>query len=390
MGLALAGLLMLGAAGCSRSDAAPAPSAERVVLRPPSTTAASIAVHNLNASIADRERKSRAGDLEAEKELVGYYAMRARFLGRVADLAAADETSAHLVAARPADPAAHLERARALSGIHELRAALDEVDRAARLGAPEAQVASGRASLLLALGREDEAARLAGRPGMGADVGAYVMAAGIASRRGRTEASDALFEAARTGYRDVSPFTVAWVDFERARALEARADRASARAYLSEAVTVLPCYAHAAVHLAALEAAQDALRHLAALDGTSDDPDVLAAEADALRRAGRGPEAEAKASQARARFEEVVAALPRAYADHAASFYLGAGRDPSRALVLAKANAANRPTSEAVELWLTAAIEAGSHDEQCAAAKAPVEHPTASLEELRATARGCR
>ena len=316
--------------------------------------------------------------------------MRARFLGRLTDLAAAAQTSERLLAARPDDAAAHLEHARALSGIHEFSGALGELEAAAALRAPEAEVRSERASVLLAMGREDEAASLGEGPRQGAPIGDFVTAAGILSKAGRLEASDRLFEAARTSYRDVSPFTVAWIDFERARALEARGDRGAARAYLSEAVAVLPCYAHAVVHLAALETPEDALRHLSVLDATSDDPDVVAAEADALRRSGRLPEAEAKVSQARARFEEVVTALPEAYADHAASFYLGEGRDAPRALTLARANAANRATSEAVELWLTAAIAAGSAEEQCAAAKAVVEHPGSSLKELRATVRACR
>ncbi len=329
------------------------------MLHAPPTTAPSIAVHNLNASIADRERKSRAGDLAAEKELVGYYAMRARFLGRISDLAAAEKTSAHLVAALPNDAATHFERAlsRSTSCEGTRRSSTSSASGARAHGGREST--SERAALLLALGREDEAASLAGRPRPGADVGELVMAASIAAktgssggaspdspgRRGSEELSDKLFDAARAGYLDVSPFTVAWVDFERARALESRGDRLSARAYLAEAAQILPCYAHAVVHLAALEPPADALRRLGPLDGASaappacglhageasDDPDVLAAQADALRREGKSAEATAMASRARARFEEVIAALPKAYADHAASFYLGMGADAPRA-----------------------------------------------------------
>jgi tetratricopeptide (TPR) repeat protein len=372
------------------------------VLRTPPTTAASIAVGNLNAQIADGERRSRAGGIDADAALVDLYAMRARFVGRVADLAAADRTSARLVAVRPDQPGAHLARARALSGIHELGAAQDELETALRLGADAEDVAREKAALLLAMGREDEAARAwTARPRLrgggvdtwdrpGARVGDWVMAAGIAARLGAASESNALFEAARESYRDVSPFTVAWVDFERARALELRGDWSSAKAYLAEAVDVLPCYAHAVVHLAALEPPVAALRLLGGVDSTSDDPDVLAAEADALRRAGRRAEASETAARARTRFEEVVATLPRAYADHAASFYLGMGDDAGRALALARANAENRATSEAQALWLTAAMAAGARGEACAAARARVEHPSMELVELREVAGTCR
>jgi hypothetical protein len=120
---------------------------------------------------------------------------------------------------------------------------------------------------------------------------------------------------------------------------------------------------------------------------------VVAGQADALRRAGRAGEAGAAAARAAARFEEVLARLPLAYADHAASFYLGPGRDAGRALELAKVNAANRPTDEAVELWLTAAQAAGSAAETCAAATraAGLTHATSALRERAAAAlRGCR
>ncbi len=98
------------------------------------------------------------------------------------------------------------------------------------------------------------------------------------------------------------------------------------------------------------------------------------------------------AARARARFEEVLGRLPRAYADHAASFYLGMGNDPQRAVTLAHANAENRPTDEAVELWLTAGQAAGSHDETCAAARRALGlgHVTSGLRERATTAvRGC-
>jgi len=346
-----------------------------------------VAVKNLDAEIAAREQ--RAGDAIADEQIVGFYESRSQFLGRISDLVAALDASARALAARPGDPAAHLARARALSGAHELPAALSELDAASRLGAPSAEVTSSHAAVLLAMGRGDEAAALAGHPAAGAQVSDWVAAAQIAAHTGNEMAGDAFFEAARSSYHDVSPFTVAWVDFERARSLEQRGDRGAAKAYLAEAARLLPCYSHAVVHLAALEPPESALGNLARLESTSDDPEVFAAKADALRRAGRRREAAEAAAQARARFEEVISALPKAFLDHAATFYLGMGGDPARALVLARANAEYRPTSEAAELWLTAAMVAGSPEEQCAAAHTRVAHPSARLKELGETLRGC-
>ncbi len=62
---------------------------------------------------------------------------------------------------------------------------------------------------------------------------------------------------------------------------------------------------------------------------------------------------------ARAEWERYVTALPAAFSDHAARFFLGVGHDPRRALVLAQANLANRDTPEARELVVQAALAAG-------------------------------
>jgi tetratricopeptide (TPR) repeat protein len=393
---ALVGSMLAGAAHCSRpheppaADAGSAPAA--VVLEAPPTTAPSIALHNLDAEIADREKRSLAGEPDAPIELVGRYLMRAKFVGRVSDLLAADAASAKLVATRDGDAKAHLTRAGALSAIHEFASAQVELERAATLKAEAPDVARERASILLAIGREDEAAALLPAPVEGAPASELAMRGGIEARLGHAAESDRLFRLARERYRDVSPFSVAWLDFEHSRALELAGDRADARAYLAEAAAVMPTYAHAVVHLAALEPPERALSRLEALEKTSDDPDVLAGEADALRRAGRAPEAAAMLRRARTRFDEVLAQLPKAYADHAASFFLGMGADPRRALELARSNAQNRPTDEAVELWLTAAQAAAVSEDTCAAAAEAraLAHATSGLRERAASAaRGC-
>jgi tetratricopeptide (TPR) repeat protein len=387
-------LLLLAGAACSRAhDDPPAPvPAPAVVLHAPPTTSPSIALSNLHGEIADREKRAATGEVDAQVELVPRYEMRARFEGRVTDLVAADDTSARLLAAHPGDPRAHLARAVALSSIHAFAGALQELDEAARLKAEPTEVARERSAIFLATGREDEARALLPPVLEGSPPSDTAMRAGVEARCGNAAESERLFELARASYHDVSPFTMAWMDFERARALELGGDRARARAYLEEAVTVLPGYVHASVHLASLEAPDRALVRLEVLGKTSDDPDVLAGQADALRRAGRADEATAMAARARARFEEVLARLPLAYADHAASFYLGSGRDAARALELARTNARNRPTDEALELWLTAAQAAASSVDTCdaAAALATRPHAPGALRDRAAAARrGC-
>jgi hypothetical protein len=84
--------------------------------------------------------------------------------------------------------------------------------------------------------------------------------------------------------------------------------------------------------------------------------------------AGRHPELLALAGEideARRAWERYVAALPRAFAEHAARFYLGAGKDPARALALARLDLANRPTAGARALVVESAIAAGDPETAC-------------------------
>lgn len=68
----------------------------------------------------------------------------------------------------------------------------------------------------------------------------------------------------------------------------------------------IPVYAHAAVHLAGSDPAEKAIARLEPLTKTSDDPDVLAALADAHQRAKHDVEAKKYGEQARARYDELV------------------------------------------------------------------------------------
>jgi hypothetical protein len=65
-------------------------------------------------------------------------------------------------------------------------------------------------------------------------------------------------------------------------------------------------------------------------------------------------------------WERYVKALPEAFSDHAARFYLAAGKNPKRALELARANLANRDTLQARALVVEAALAAGDPTAACA------------------------
>jgi hypothetical protein len=79
----------------------------------------------------------------------------------------------------------------------------------------------------------------------------------------------------------------------------------------------------------------------------SRDPEVRWRLADALIAQRRLEEAEIQLAAARSAFEELLGRHLLPFADHAAEFYVRSGKDRPRALELARANVANRPTRRA-------------------------------------------
>jgi len=157
---------------------------------------------------------------------------------------------------------------------------------------------------------------------------------------------------------------VAWLVFQWGRIYEQKGEPAAAREFFAVAHARLPRYLEATSHLArAMIATGDrdgARRVVDSALAADDHPELLALGA-ALGRT-------ALAARARAEWERYVAALPEAFADHAARFYLDVGNDPARALALAKLNLANRDTHEARALVVEAALAAGDTATACTTA----------------------
>jgi tetratricopeptide (TPR) repeat protein len=168
-----------------------------------------------------------------------------------------------------------------------------------------------------------------------------------------------LFDESRDHYHGVSPFPLAQLDFRRALMWHAQGDLPRARRWLGAAHRRLPDYAPAQGHLAEVEAAlgetDSAIARLPPLSIPSDDPDYAAQLARVLSEVGRVEEAREWRARAAARYDELLARHPEAFADHAAEFWLQAGADPHRALSLATMNLEVRRTPRAHELLFRAA-----------------------------------
>lgn len=351
-------------------DAAPPPASSAAGKRP-STTSAGIALHNLNADIDERLAhldKSRP----AEKlGLVQLLLDRSHYLGRIADL----EHAAKVAQEMP-DPdggagagETHFARAVVANAFHRFDEALKELDAAAQAGTPTLRVQATRASIFLARGQYDDALALQ-LPDIEGRNSLAVASAAVLANKMQKPTWEHLFDVARDRFADVSPFALAWMDFQRGTVLELDGEDARARTWFAEAIDVLPQYAHAAVHLAPSEAPDEAIKRLEAVKSTSDDPEVLAALAKAHARAGHTAEPPTLVDAAKKRYEEIVAKYPEAFADHAARFWLDQGNDPAKALELARLNAKNRSTEDALDLWMAAAAGAKNDGDLCLAVRA--------------------
>jgi len=400
--------LVLGAMlGCHASNP---PATPRAAGAPPAalsgadgsirTTDASIAMQNMGVQIAVLNRQATQGTLTVAQRaaLAELLSARGQYTGSIADRERALAMGEALAREFPADPIALVARARGRAAFHQFSDALTDLDAAAVAGAPAATVENMRAGVLQALGHYDEALVVrrekAERYPNADTLGAL---ASLEAERGEVDSAERLFAAARHEYRDVSPFPLAWLLFDEGAMRMRHGDLEGARALFAAAHRRLPDFAAAQCHLAEVEAAlgrpDRAVALLEPLATTSDDPDAAAQLARILMTTGRRAAAARWRAVAAARYEELLARYPDAYADHGAEFYLTAGEDPARALAWAQHNLAVRRTPRAYELLLASALAAGQAEVACSLqdrATAAQDHSPALTDLLARTTLECR
>jgi hypothetical protein len=167
--------------------------------------------------------------------------------------------------------------------------------------------------------------------------------------------ADAVYRQAFCSYDGISPFPLAWVCFQLGMLwgeLVPVPDPNLAALWYRRAITYLPGYVKARVHLAEIYGSQGQTGEAEASlvpALSSRDPEVRWRLADVLIMQGRFEEAQIQLDAARFGFEELLGRHLLAFADHAAEFYAGSGNDRQRALELVRLNVANRPTRRAIE-----------------------------------------
>jgi tetratricopeptide (TPR) repeat protein len=328
-----------------------------------STMNGAIALVNLQAQIGGLVCATAVerSEIAPRADLVDLLALRGHVLGRIGDYERAEKLAEDLVRTAPADGLSFLARARTRAAFHLFDEALADLGAAEQLGLAAATLDAERATIFHAAGRYTVALALCQnaverRP----DFAAFGALAGLHAEQGDVDVAEPLFGEALRRYRGASPFPVAQLDFRRGLMWLERGDPGMARVWFDAAVRRVPAYAPAQGRLAAIDATlgerEAAEARLRPLTVSSDDPEYAGQLAGLLHEAGEAEEARTWRERAAARYDELIARHPAAFAEHAAEFWLGTGADPQKALSLAEMNLRLRRTDRAQELLRRAAL----------------------------------
>ena len=292
--------------------------------------------------------------------LVNLLLQRAAIRGGLGDLVRALELSKLWIETAPDDFGAWQARVTALSRVHQFAAASEALERARGL-APEPDAWREVAAVI------DEATGQHVRAGVyrAEQAKLYPNPRSLTHHAvslaldGKVEAAIAVIPQAAATVRDNPAALLAWLLVQWGKLYTQHGEHAAARRFYEDAHARLPASVEAAVLVA---------ESIAATGG-----DARATVAEALAENPRHPELLAlagKDAEAARAWEAHVKALPEAFADHAARFFLAAGKDPVRALALARLNVANRQTAEARALVVQAALAANQPAVACEVAPA--------------------
>jgi tetratricopeptide (TPR) repeat protein len=342
-------------------------------------THGAIALLNLHARIDGLEAVTASPDTRIEErfQLIDLLALRGSILGSIADYERAQALAHELVRDATTDAAAFLVRARTRALFHRFTDALDDLDVAERLNADAETVNRECAAVFQGLGRYAEAFAIReeavrGEPGFES----LAALSTLCAESGDSERALRMRAESLRRYRGISPLPLAVLDFQIGVMWMHSGNLDRARDHLSAARRYAPAYAPAQGHLAEVEAElgniATAIALLHPLAISSDDPDYASQLARILADAGNATGSSYWRQLAAARYEELIALHPEAFADHAAEFWLDAGADPGRALQLARMNFAVRRTPRAHAL-LSRAIAA---DAECQTDCGEIRHRT--------------
>jgi hypothetical protein len=331
---------------------------------PLKTTAGTIALANLDGQIEDESRQlEQRANVERILHLIVLHSTRAELLGNTDDLQDAVLLGERVVTEFPSEGRAYFARARARTLVHQFSAANEDLSKALELGIPHNLIDDARATIAGATGRLEDALALLARAGS-RDALHLGRRARIHAELGQLSRAEELFTRAEQEYSESSPFALAWVLGEHGKALERAGDVERAKSSYRAALARVPGLYFAGLALARLEIksgdAEAARKRLLPLS-TRGDPEAAAE----LASNTTGPAQDELLKHAADRYQILFARHPEAYAEHAAQFWLRAGKRPEQALAAAEFNLTVRENRTAYELALLAALAARNNEASC-------------------------
>jgi tetratricopeptide (TPR) repeat protein len=260
---------------------------------------------------------------------------------------------------------AALVHAEVASTVHRFDQAREHLARAMLLGAPREMIERQSLAIDQACGVDLDSVLVARRRSATASgrLEDRVPLGAVLADLERFAEADAVYSQAFYSYHGTSPFPLAWACFQLGMLwgeLVPVSDPNLAALWYRRAIAYLPCYVKARVHLAEIytsEGRTDDAQALLLPVLSSRDPEVRWRLADVFLAQGRFEQAELQLDIARLGFDVLVRKHPLAFADHAAEFYASSGKDHTRAVQLARINAANRPTRRALQQAYAIAVD---------------------------------
>jgi len=333
------------------------------------TTAGELYLANVNARI--EVMAGRASRKNADSASISAYAgllyHRFQILGRIEDA----RHALALVDAMQNPSAADLRvRASLRSGLHRFEEALNDLSRAEALDAQQDDTDARRA-IALATGDYPRIRQLIDAAEQPAPkFGELVLRGNIAAFKGDLAAASAQFLRAQQTINDTEPYPLAWLYAQQGLTFQ-RFDRCGdALPFLQAALERLPGYALALDHqgecLLRLQRLDDARKVYQQLIVQTGNPEYLGGLSLVEKQAGNvelSQQLQAKAVHA---YDELLADAPKAWSEHAADYYLAAGRN-AQALQLARINLANRRDVLSLILLARSANVTGDTSSACAA-----------------------
>jgi FimV-like protein len=331
----------------------------------PLATDGELFIHNME-SVLDRHwfiyraHPERPGLLEA---LVDGESMRAQFFGDYSSLDRICTLANTIIETKPDAASSQLIAAQVNSARHLFKEAQHNLDQAKKLGADDRAISRIQLSIDQALGHNLEEV-LASRLQISEDSNAIedlIPLGALLVDLGRYDEANEVYLNALRSYDDLSPLGLAWACFQLGflwGEVAEDPDLIKAEYWYSKAVSYLPGYAHATVHLAEIyleNGDYDRARALLNSIINGGDPEARWRMSELLAKEGDIQGSACELEAASAMYEDLLSRHELAFADHAAEFYLGSGNNPDRALKLALLNLRNRGTIRAYELAIEAA-----------------------------------